>query len=202
MTAAIDDSPQSCLLYVTDRTIGKRFLVDTGSDISIYSASNIKGQRQPASYQLYVTNGTIIPTYGIQPELGLRRAFPWRFVIAQITQLIIEADFLAYYNLLLNMKRSRLIDNKTGLEVRGTVSTSAIVSVKTMITYTKFYNILAEYPRLMRITGQHRMTKHETIHYIQTTPVSPEACRPRRLPLDRLKAAKAKFEIMLQESII
>jgi len=34
--ATVDDSPRLCRLHVTDRVTGKRFLIDTGSDVSIF----------------------------------------------------------------------------------------------------------------------------------------------------------------------
>jgi len=52
-------------------------------------------------YQLYAANGSVIPTYGtktMQPNLNLRREFPWHFIIADVLQPIIGADFLAHYH--------------------------------------------------------------------------------------------------------
>jgi len=63
------------------------------------------------------------PTYGtimLQPNLGLRREFPWRFIVADVLQPIIGADFLAHYHLLPDMRRKKLLDGKTGrLAVQG-----------------------------------------------------------------------------------
>lgn len=56
-----------------------------------------------STYQLYAANGTTINTYGtinLELDLGLRRNFPWRFVIADVQKAIIGADFLAHYELL------------------------------------------------------------------------------------------------------
>lgn len=39
-------------------------------------------------------------------------------------------------------------------------------------------------------------------HYIETTSGPPEACRPRRLAPDKLKAAKLEFDLLRQEGII
>ncbi|XP_018359737.1 PREDICTED: uncharacterized protein LOC108758981 [Trachymyrmex cornetzi] len=146
-----------------------------------------------------------IPTYGtvaLQPELGLRRAFPWRFAVANTTQPILGADFLVHYSLLPDMERKRLIDGKTGLTTRGTASITATPSVKTIGTQTKYHEVLAKYPGLTNISGQQREVKHETQHFIKTTPGPPEACRPRRLAPDRLRAAKTDFDLMLKEGII
>jgi len=101
LNAANDNSPQVSRLHATDRTTGVRYLVDTGSDVSVYPPQGLRQRRKKAEeYQLYAANGTIIPTYGtitLQPDLGLRRAFPWRFIMADVLQPIIGADFLAHY---------------------------------------------------------------------------------------------------------
>jgi len=51
----------------------------------------------------------------IKADFSLRRAFPWRFIIADVGQPIIGSDFLAHYDLLPDMKKGKLIDRKTGL---------------------------------------------------------------------------------------
>jgi len=44
--------------------------------------------------------------------------------------------------------------------------------------------------------------QHTTVHFIKTTAGPPEGCRPRRLAPDKLKAAKAKLDLLLKEGII
>ncbi|XP_018367521.1 PREDICTED: uncharacterized protein LOC108764025 [Trachymyrmex cornetzi] len=205
MTAAVENSPKLCRLHVIDRVTDRRFLVDTVSDVSIIPSPHKGGNTRPTSNQLYAANGTLIPTYGIvalQLDFGLRRAFPWRFVIANTTQPILGADFLAHYSLLPDMQRRKLIDRKTGLTTEGIASISSTPSVKTIVTPSKYHEVLAKYPDLTNITGHQREAKHETQHYIKTTPGPPEACRPRRLAPDKLKAAKTEFDLMLREGII
>ncbi|XP_018360008.1 PREDICTED: uncharacterized protein LOC108759186 [Trachymyrmex cornetzi] len=179
MTAAVEDSPKLCRLHVTDRVTGRRFLVDTGFDISIIPPPHKRGNMKPTLYQLYAANGTLIPIQYTQPILG--------------------ADFLAHYSLLPDMQRKRLADGKTGLTTKGIASNSSTPSVKTIDTQTKYHELLAKYPDLTNISGQQREAKHETQHFIKTTPGPPEACRPRRLAPDKLRAAKTEFDLMLRE---
>lgn len=131
----------------------------------------------------------------------MRRAFPWRFII-DIEQSIIGADFLAYYHLLPDIARKRLIDGKTGLYVTGTANYAAMVAVKVGKGNTRYHQIVAEFPEITLLGGIQRSSKHATEHHITTTPSQPEACRPRRLALDKLKAAKAEFDLLLHEGII
>ena len=46
---------------------------------------------------MYAANGFTINTYGVRTfelDLGLRRAFMWKFVVADVAKPIIGADFL------------------------------------------------------------------------------------------------------------
>jgi len=147
LAAAGDTSPKLRRLHVTDKVTGIRYLIDTGSDVSVYPPQKhqmFRGKAEP--YQLYAANGSVIPTYGmktLQPNLGLRREFPWRFIIADVLQPIIGADFLAHYHLLPDMKRKKLIDGETGLTIQGTTATHHGQSVKTITEQTPYHKILA-----------------------------------------------------------
>jgi len=82
----------------------------------------MRSRRRPEPYELYAANGSRITTYGfitLQPDLGLRRAFLWRFVVANVSQPIIGSDFRAYYDLIPDMRRTRLKDVQTGLLTTG-----------------------------------------------------------------------------------
>lgn len=210
MRAASDSSPETCRLYITDNITKQRYLIDTGSDVSVFPHTMTHGRQQQQAYELYAANGTRITTYGfttLKPEFGLRRAFPWRFIIANVTQPIIGSDFLAHYHLLPDMKKKKLIDGKTGLTVTGTRTNSRIASIKTIKGETDYHGILAEFPSITQPLALKKCTetgtaKHNTEHHIKTTPGQPEACRPRRLAADKLKAAKAEFDLLLEEGII
>jgi hypothetical protein len=52
-------------------------------------------------------------------DLRLRREISWHFVVADITGPIIGSDFLSFYNLLVDIRHRRLIDNITNLTVLG-----------------------------------------------------------------------------------
>ncbi|KMQ86423.1 gag-pol polyprotein [Lasius niger] len=190
---------------MTDHTSKQKYLIDTGSDVSVYPHAMMQGRQQAESYELYAANGSKIATYGyitLKPNFGLRRDFPWRFIIADVTQPIIGSDFLSQYHLLPDIRRKKLIDGKTGLTASGTPTNNTAESVKAVHRGTKYHQILAEFPSITQLTGTRNQTKHSTVHYIKTTSGQPEACRPRRLAPDKLKAAKAEFDLLLQEGII
>lgn len=59
-------------------------------------------------------NGTSINTFGnmaFHLDFGLRRDFLCQFLLADVTTPILGIDFLSYYNLLVDAKKNRLIDD-------------------------------------------------------------------------------------------
>ncbi|EFN60762.1 hypothetical protein EAG_11057, partial [Camponotus floridanus] len=152
--------------------------------------------------------GTIIRTFGqitLEPNFGLRRTFLWRFIIADVTQPLIGADFLSFYHLLPDLQKGRLIDGKTGLytqKLKSVVKKGNISSIKILPKQAKYHNLLSEFPDITKLGGVRKEARHSTVHYIKTTAGPPEGCRPRRLAPDKLKAAKAEFDLLLNEGII
>ncbi|XP_025264176.1 uncharacterized protein LOC112637821 [Camponotus floridanus] len=47
LLAANDKSPTHCRLYVTDRNTRTKYLVDTGSDVSVFPQTTMNGRRRP-----------------------------------------------------------------------------------------------------------------------------------------------------------
>lgn len=176
--------------------------MDTGSDLCVYPRRFLQGHRERLDYVLYAANGTQITTYGcvtLSLNLGLRRDFIWRFVIADVSKPIIGADLLSFYDLLVDLKNSRLLDSTTGLLTPGKVSSSSNVSsIKVTQECSRYASILAEFPNIAKPDGICRAAKHSTVHRIQTIPGQPVASRARRLAPDKLKIAKDEFDKMLK----
>ena len=96
----------SRLFFLSDPSTGFCFLIDTGAEVSVISASRIERQHPPLTLALQAADSTPIPTYGHKSlclNLGLRRSFRWVFVIADVQFPIIGADFLRDHNLLVDM---------------------------------------------------------------------------------------------------
>ena len=105
------NSVSRLLFYVTDTQTHTRFLVDTGSEVSVVPSTY--RNHTPDKLTLTAVNATSISTYGKQSltlNLGLRRSFPWLFIVADVQKPIIGADFLKHFGLLVDMKQHRLID--------------------------------------------------------------------------------------------
>lgn len=163
-----------------------------------------KRQPSPAEYPLFAANGTQIKTYGTQTlelDLSLRRDFVWKFVVADVTKPIIGADFLAHYNLLVDMKNRTLRDNETTLTTRcSALPFDPIFHVKTVVASTPYLQLLSEFPSLTRPEGQAKV-KHATVHHIKTTAGPPVAVKARRLAPDKLEVAKKCFNEMVRTGV-
>lgn len=201
---ATADCPSSAgRLFVTDRRSKMQFLVDTGSELCVYPRSALQQRRPKTDYQLSAANGSPIDTFGyvtLDLDLSLRRDYSWRFIVAEVTKPIIGADFLRFYNLVVDIRNQRLIDNTTTLSANGQTASSSgtISSVKILFGGSKYDEILKEYPEITHPSGILSPPRHNTVHYIQTTPGPPVTSSPRRLAPDKLKVAKREFDAMLK----
>lgn len=115
----------SRLFYVTDCPTCLRFLVDTGAEVSVIPLSHAKRAHRQDHFSLQAVNNTTIATYGtcsLTVNLGLRRAFRWAFIIADVKKPILGADFLPNFGLTADVRHNRLLDATTQLKVQGIVS--------------------------------------------------------------------------------
>lgn len=83
---------------ISDKISKLSSLVDTGAEASTVPRTAVKGHLQPiASYiRLTTTNNSQITTYGqfdMALDIGLKRRFKWPFIVTDIKQPIIGADF-------------------------------------------------------------------------------------------------------------
>lgn len=65
--------------------------------------------------RLIAANGTPITVFGESKQtidLGLHRLFDWTFLVADVSSPIIGADFIKHYDLLVDVTRNKLIDQK------------------------------------------------------------------------------------------
>lgn len=159
--------------------------------------------RSPAKLQLFAANGTEISTFGqrrLKLDLGLRRQFHWPFIIASVSHPIIGADFLRHFGLLVDIRHGCLVDPLTNLRSKGTVIAKELAGIKSVSGDTQFHRLLAEFPALTEAVSTVRQVisiKHNIQHCIETKG-QPVFARPRRLPPDKLKAAKREFEYFVQ----
>lgn len=178
-------------------------LIDSGADVSVMPftrAANIL----PTSIKLFAVNGTPIKVYGqksIKLDLGLRREFSWTFIIADVSTHILGADFLRNFDLLIDLKRNRLIDNVTQLSSNcAKEHTDPSLSIKTFIASSPYADLLSEFESITRLPLPGAIANATVMHHIDTAG-PPIYARPRRLPADKLEAARAEFEFLMKAGI-
>lgn len=113
-------------LCIFDRKNNLNFLVDTGANVSVlpFAVFKCKNKCLPEKFALFAANGTKIETYGthsLSLDLRLRRDFKWTFIVANVKQPILGADFISHYGLLVVLRTKRLIDTLTNLKTVGRI---------------------------------------------------------------------------------
>ena len=106
-------------------------------------------------------------------DVGLKRDHAWTFIVADVKQAIIGADFLIHYSLLVDLKSRCLRDMQTGLAI----------------------------PLLTHPTTKRAPVKHGITHKIVTKGHPVFTC-PRRLAPDKLVTAKHEFDYMIKLGVI
>ena len=130
----------SHLFFLSDRTTHTRFLVDTGSEVSVIPPSRTD-QNSSDTLTLTAVNNTPISTFGkrsLTLNLGLRRSLPWIFIIADVRNPIISADFLRHFALLVDMQNRKLIDTHNCASRAFSLRCSLLVrpfALKTLVTH-------------------------------------------------------------------
>jgi cleavage and polyadenylation specificity factor subunit 1 len=168
----------------------------------VFPRKLIPGRKERTSYDLFAANGTPIPTYGghtLTLNLGLRRDFTWRFVVADAQIPIIGVDLLGNFGLLVDCRNNKIMDGITSLSAPAQTASPWFLSLKTIGGNAPVDDLFAEFPDLARPLGFRREVRHNTVHHVNTTPGPPVSCRPRRLAPDRLAIAKAEFDAMLKD---
>ncbi|KAJ8684929.1 hypothetical protein QAD02_020722 [Eretmocerus hayati] len=110
-----------------------KFLIDSGSVVSLVPKNS--DHTKPADLVLYAANGTVIRTFGekaLTLDLGLRRSFNWTFIVADVKNAIIGADFIINFKLLIDLHGKRLLDPLTSLKADGVLHEASVYGISTV----------------------------------------------------------------------
>ena len=156
----------SALLYLHDSCSNTRFLIDTGVDVCIISATTYLRTLPPILHP-YAANWTKIPVYTrhtVQLNLYLRRSFEWTFYVGKVSKAIIGADFLKHFNLLVDVKGQKLVDPLT--PISSTARPALGDSTHLVIIYKdhQLSALFKSFPTLIQ-----PYVKHNVTHHIETT---------------------------------
>ena len=121
-------------------------------------------------------------------DLGLCRTFRLVFVISEVRQPILGADFLRSFGFFVDIHHNLLSDTVTQLNIQETVSQEPSLSPTLHLTYlgNGFSDILAEFPIVTQACFHDNPVKHEAIHHFETTS-PPVTVHNRQLAPVRLK---------------
>ena len=185
------------IFFLKDRSFGIRFLVDTGAARSLLPATRWKALGSKLDpIQLTAANGTPIPVYG-NKHLKITingRSYGWTFVVADVTLPLLGADFLAHYQLLVDVAGCRLVDAASLAATPMTAIPSDFV-VQVVNIAGEFAHLRSKFSDVFKPELRQQpqgVAKHGIYHRIQTSG-PPVFSKFRRLAPDKLAAAKHTF---------
>ena len=101
--------------------------------------------------------------------MGLKREYSWTFIVANIKQPILGADFLIHYNLLVDLQGRCLRDRRTRLAIQAILSSIKPLSLNRIDSSRNEYTeLLNQFPELTRSTAKGETVKHSITHKIVT----------------------------------
>ncbi len=195
-------------LFVRDRRSNLRFLIDTGSDVSIIPRSLLKKVDVGINYLLQAANESKIQVYGIkllELDFGLSKQYKWNFIIAEVATPILGADFMEVHGLLPDLNKKILIDSTTLVSTPCVSQPSKQPSVYLVTDLPEvkeeIRQLLQQYPKLMQPPQYIDEPNHNTVHYINTrgTPVYQKS---RRLQPKLEKEVKQEFRNLLRVGVV
>lgn len=177
-------------LCVTDSRNGMDFLIDTGANVSVIPVTKVSSNKRnyECNYKLFAANGTEIKTFGVltlELNLGLRRSFKWPFIICDVVNPIIGADFLKTHRLLVDLHNRKLVDSVTHLCTVGTIISNNEPTIKSIQETHPFRDLLEKFSDITKpVSFKETLPMHSVKHYIDTTG-PPLYAKPRPLPPTR-----------------
>ena len=186
------------LLHVNDSRTNEKWLVDGGALLSIVPPTLQQRSSGPNGTRLKAANGTDIDCFGtINQTLTIgERSFTFDFIIADVSQRILGADFLATYYLAPNHRDGVLLDLNTFDTLPATLAQGVKSEPINLVDQLDdpFYKLLDSFPEVITPSFERRVEpKHGVKHYIPTTG-RPVQSRARRLDPQKLATAKAELD--------
>ena len=160
-----------------------------------------KRKAGPNNTILHAANGTKIQCYGtIDKTVTIaERSYPFSFTIADVTQSILGADFLAEHSLAPNHRDGSLIDLNSLDIIPATLATGEISNPINFVSDNNdpFTKLFDAYPNITKTDLSNKTAKHGVTHFIQTS-CPPIQSRVRKLAPDKLAIAKAEIDKLVE----
>lgn len=191
-------------LLIRDSHTKLTFLIDTGANISVLPKRCAQKRiTEPCEFKLYAANDSEIKTYGLcnlEITFGLRRVFKWPFIVCDVKQPIIGADFLRNFKLMVDLFNNRLVDLVTNLYVCGSKCLAFEGTIKCINSSHPYADLLETFQDITRPPTFKDIPEHSVYHHIETTG-PPVHSRARRLPPHRYEVVKKEFQLMQELGI-
>ena len=192
---------QELRLHVVDRQTGIKFLVDSGSIVSLLPRSYAVRKTPPRDLKLTAVNGSSISTYGqkmLTIDLGLSCTFSWAFIVADVKSAISGADILTYYGLVVDLKQQCIAVSSSPGVAEGKIQQADVfgVNVVSPSVHTveqlrsRISALVAKFSSLLQPSSAPCSGPSAAVHHHIVTTGPPVFSRPRRLMGEKLKAAK------------
>ena len=195
------------LLHVVDTLTNQKWLVDGGALLSIVPPTYAQKLNGPNDTPLQAANGSIINCYGTtRKKIAIGdRTFDFNFVIADVRQRILGADFLSEFYLAPNHRDGSLLD-LANLSESVNVSNLPASLPATLARGVKsnpinfvnqadnpYYKLLDSFPDVLTPSFTITEPKHGVKHHIPTSG-RPVQSRARKLDPEKLAIAKAELD--------
>lgn len=105
-----------------------------------------------------------------------------------------------HQGLIIDLPGKQLFDRVTKLTTPGFSKEIAYISTMTLDPTDEYHHLLAEFPGITQPLQTSPTPAHGVFYYIETQGHS-VSCRPRRLPADKLRLAKAEFAQLVEAGI-
>ena len=193
------------LIHILDGS-GRQWLVDGGALVSILPPTTAQRTAGPSTEPLTAANGSSISTFGsVKSDLVLgNRLFSHVFIVADVQQPILGADFLATFALAPNHRDGTVICLDTLEVVARSVAlpvpppnASSINEISASLD-PRFDSILDDYPEITTPSFKLKEVSHGVEHHIPTDGQKPIQARARRLCPEKLAVAKAEIEKLVE----
>ncbi|GBN12075.1 hypothetical protein AVEN_7854-1 [Araneus ventricosus] len=199
VSSAADSCRPNSRLFITDLVTRYKFLVDSGAEVCCYP-KKLTNFSVKQNLELYAANGSRISTYGtikLELDFGLRRSFIWSFLVADVSDPIIGADFLERFELLIDIRNRRILDGRTSLFVKGMLKRTKSLGLTLVANNSPFNSILLKYPKLFSTNLDPKKNKRTVTHCIETKS-RPVHARARRLNPEKLTFFKQEFNDLMR----
>ena len=209
MNAAVprENKGANHLLFALDSRDSTKWLIDGGAAFSIVPPNSQQRAAGPNAWRLQAANGSDIECFGLTDRdvCIAERTFPFTFIVADVRQPILGADFLSEFYLAPNHRDKCLIDLSDWSTIPVRMNNRAQPNRITDINLVDqkqdpFYRILDSFPELSTPSFKPKEVAHGVRHHIPTN------CRPiqskvRPLSPEKLAIAKQEFEKLVELGI-